>query len=59
MAIDQVYCTYDSEITEEEKPENERNKRIKLSQALAVLAIKPATFYTLYTGQKLPQLREH
>ena len=54
---DQVYCTNEYEIHKDEQPEVKKRKRLKLSQALAVLAIKPSSFYTLYTAHKLPQLR--
>ena len=34
-----------------------KKKRLKLSRALAVLAIKPSTFYSLHNGRKQSQLR--
>ena len=52
-----MYCTNEYEIHKDEQPEVKKRKRLKLSQALAVLAIKPSSFYTLYTAHKLPQLR--
>ena len=41
----------------EEHLDNMKKKRLKLSRALAVLAIKPSTFYSLHNGMKQSQLR--
>ena len=51
-----------SENTEFEKNQKEdldymKKKRLKLSRALAVLAIKPSTFYSLHNSMKQSQLR--
>ena len=41
----------------EEELDFMKKKRLKLSRALAVLAIKPSTFYSLHNGRKESQLR--
>ena len=41
----------------EEELDFMKKKRLKLSRALAVLAIKPSTFYSLHNGRKQSQLR--
>ena len=49
--------TAEFEKTEKEDLDYMKKKRLKLSRALAVLAIKPSTFYSLHNGMKKSQLR--
>ena len=55
---DQVYCTYDTNFFEDEGETNVKRKQLILTQCLAVMAIRPSSFHTLFYGEKLTQLRQ-
>ena len=61
LSLDQAYTTYDTNVEDEleSDPVARKRKAERLSEALAVLAIRPPSFQSLYTHMKLDQVMKN